>query len=50
MLRELYEVTERVLEEEAAKDEDFATILESQQAFRSDYAHWKKLAYLPRDF
>ena len=50
LLRELYAVTERVLEEEAAKDEDFDTILRSQQAFRSDYAHWKKLAYLPRDF
>jgi len=50
LLRELYEVTQRVLEQEAAKDQDFDTILRSQQAFRADYAHWKKLAYLPRDF
>jgi len=50
LLRELHTVTQRVLKEEAAKDADFATILESQQAFRNDYSHWKKLAYLPRDF
>jgi len=50
LLRELHTVTERVLDDEAAKDADFAAILESQQAFRKDYAHWKKLAYLPRDF
>ena len=50
ILRELERVTERVLEEEAAKDEDFATILRSQRAYRAEYAHWKALAYLPRDF
>lgn len=50
LLRELSVVTQRVLEEEAAKDPDFKKILRSQQAFRKDYAHWKKLAYLPRDF
>ncbi len=50
VLRELQRVTERVLEEEAAKDEDFATILRSQRAYRANYAHWKALAYLPRDF
>jgi hypothetical protein len=25
-------------------------VLESQRRFRKDYAHWKKLGYLPRDF
>jgi TRAP-type mannitol/chloroaromatic compound transport system substrate-binding protein len=50
VLKELQRVTERVLEEEAAKDEDFATILRSQRAYRANYAHWKALAYLPRDF
>ena len=50
LLRELRAVTEQVLAEEAAKDADFAAILESQESFRADYAHWKKLAYLPRDF
>ena len=39
-----------VLEEEAAKDESFREILESQRAFRANYAHWKSRAYLPRDF
>lgn len=50
LLRELEAVTNRVIEEEAAKDADFAEILESQRAFRRDYAHWKSRAYLPRDF
>lgn len=50
LLRELHAVTQRVLEEEAKRDADFELILRSQQAFRADYAHWKKLAYLPRDF
>lgn len=50
VLRELQRVTELVLAEEAAKDESFREILESQQAFRATYAHWKSRAYLPRDF
>ena len=50
VLRELQRVTESVLAEEAAKDADFAAILESQRQFRSDYIHWKSRAYLPRDF
>lgn len=50
VLRELQRVTESVLAEEAAKDADFAAILESQRQFRGDYAHWKSRAYLPRDF
>lgn len=50
LLRELQRVAEEVFDAEAAKDTDFAVILESQRAFRRDYQHWKKLAYLPRDF
>jgi TRAP-type mannitol/chloroaromatic compound transport system substrate-binding protein len=50
VLRELERITDDVLAEEAAANEDFATILESQQRFRADYAHWKSRAYLPRDF
>ncbi|MEM7216827.1 MAG: TRAP transporter substrate-binding protein [Pseudomonadota bacterium] len=50
MLRQLQAVTERVMQEEANKDPDFAKIYASQRAFRADYAHWKRLAYLPRDF
>ncbi len=50
ILRELERVTMQVLTEEAGKDADFAAILKSQQRFRADYAHWKALAYLPRDF
>lgn len=50
LLRELERITLAVLEEEAAGDPDFAAILASQTAFRSDYAHWKARAYLRRDF
>lgn len=50
LLRELNRVTEQVLEEEAAKDSDFAEILQSQRDFRRTYAQWKSRAYLPRDF
>jgi TRAP-type mannitol/chloroaromatic compound transport system substrate-binding protein len=50
ILRELNVVSNTVLDEEAAKDEDFARVLESQRKFRSTYQHWKQRAYLPRDF
>ncbi|MEJ2130993.1 MAG: C4-dicarboxylate ABC transporter, partial [Gammaproteobacteria bacterium] len=50
LLEELRRVTRQVLAQEAANDEHFARILESQTEFQADYAHWKRLAYLPRDF
>ena len=50
LLRELNKVSDQILEEEAAKDPDFAEILASQRAFRKQYAQWKSRAYLPRDF
>ncbi len=50
ILRELERITGDVMDEEAARDPDFAKILASQRAFRAEYAHWKRLAYLPRDF
>lgn len=50
ILRALEKVTTEVLDEEAAKNEQFKRILESQRAFRADYSHWKRRAYLPRDF
>ena len=50
LLRELSSVTDAVMAEEAAKDARFEKIYQSQQAFRENYAYWKRLAYLPRDF
>ena len=50
LLRELNRVSNDVLEEEANKNESFAKILASQRAFEESYQHWKRLAYLPRDF
>ena len=49
ILRALNEIADRVLAGEAARDEDFRLIYESQKAFRSEYELWKRLAYLPRD-
>ena len=50
ILRELEKVAVAVMAEEAAADEDFRIIHESQLAFREQYALWKRFAYLPRDF
>ena len=50
ILRQLNQVADEVMAEEAANDEDFRIIHESQLAFRMQYAHWKRFAYLPRDF
>lgn len=50
LLRELHKVSQQVLEEEAAKDEMFKKIWESQKAFREKYQPWKTFGYLPRDF
>ncbi len=50
ILRQLQETANEVLAEEAANDEDFARVYESQQAFSENYQYWKRLGYLPRDF
>ncbi len=50
ILRELEKISDQVLAEEAANDEDFARIHESQLKFAETYSLWKDLAYLPRDF
>ena len=50
LLRAMQEVTEEILDEEAQSSEHFREILLSQREFRRDFAHWKKRAYLPRDF
>lgn len=50
MLRELQAISAEVMAEQAAADEDFKRVYESQEAFVEDYRIWKELAYLPRDF
>ncbi len=50
LLRSLQKEAQKVMEEEAARDEDFKRVWESQQAFRGQYDPWKRLAYLPRNF
>lgn len=49
ILVELKAVTEEVLAEEAANDEGFKRVYESQQAFQKDYMIWDTRAYLPAD-
>lgn len=50
VLRKLQSVSDQILAEQAAADPLFAEILDSQRAFRADYAIWKSLGFLPRDF
>ena len=50
VLRELESVANEVLDREAARDPLFAEVLAAQRAFRADYAVWKTLGFLPRDF
>lgn len=50
VLRELEGVAAVVLEEQAAANEDFRRVLESQRAFSLDYQDWKSTGFLPRDF
>jgi len=50
ILQELRRVSIEVLNEEAAKDAQFARLLESQRQFSETYNHWKRKGYLPRDF
>jgi TRAP-type mannitol/chloroaromatic compound transport system substrate-binding protein len=50
ILHQLETVAREVLQEEAAADEDFRIIYESQNRFRETYGYWKERAYLPRDF
>lgn len=50
ILQELRTVTQQVLAEEAAADEDFERIWLSQKRFQAQYQHWKRNAYLRRDF
>ena len=47
ILRELKAVTQDVLAEEAANDEDFKRVYESQLAFQETYEVWDQRAYLP---
>ena len=49
ILKQLKEVTNEVLAEQAAADADFKMVLESQQAFQKDYVIWDENAYLPTE-
>jgi TRAP-type mannitol/chloroaromatic compound transport system substrate-binding protein len=40
--------SEAVLDEEAARDRDFARVLASQRAFSESYDRWRRIAYPPR--
>jgi len=48
VLRALEKATGEVMAEESAKDPQFKTVYESQQAFKAAHRPWKTLGYLPR--
>jgi TRAP-type mannitol/chloroaromatic compound transport system substrate-binding protein len=50
ILERLRVVSNEVLDEEAARDEWFARILQSQREFSEIYRYWKTKGYLPRSF
>ena len=50
LLRLLKATTDTVLDEQAAADADFKAVLDSQRAYQSSYQHWRRLAYLSKDF
>ena len=50
LLETLREAADEVLNEEAAADADFKTVLDSQRQFQATYRQWRQLAYLPKDF
>ena len=50
LLRTLKATTDEVLDEEAAADADFKAVLDSQRAYQRTYQHWRRLAYLSKDF
>ena len=48
MLAKFREATNEVIEEEAAKDRDFARVWDSLSKFRANYAQWSKLSRIPQ--
>lgn len=50
VLRALKQTADEVLDNAASEDARFAEILRSQRRFSAEYAIWKRLGYLPRDF
>lgn len=50
VLRELEKVTNKVLDDMAAKDAMFKRVLTSQREFMKHHAIWHSKGYLPRDF
>jgi len=50
VLRELQARTNEVLNEQAARDADFKSVLDSMRRFQAEHAAWKQLGYLPRDW
>ena len=47
LLARLRAAANEVLDEEAGRDADFATILASQREFQEVYGEWRRLAYPP---
>lgn len=50
VLKRLQQATREVLDEQAARDADFKTVLESMRRFQAEHQPWKHLGYLPRNW
>jgi TRAP-type mannitol/chloroaromatic compound transport system substrate-binding protein len=50
VLKRLQEATNAVFDEQAARDADFKTVLDSMRKFQAEHQAWKQLGYLPRDW
>lgn len=50
VLKRLQEATNAVLDEQAARDADFKTVLESMRRFQAENKAWNELGYLPRNW
>ncbi len=50
VLRELERTTGEIISQQREKDASFARVHDSQRHFMEQYARWKRLGFLPRDF
>jgi TRAP-type mannitol/chloroaromatic compound transport system substrate-binding protein len=50
VLRKLQQAAKEVLDEQAAKDEEFRAVLVSMRRFQAEHQPWKELGYLPRSW
>lgn len=50
VLRELEKTSEQIISQQRDEDDLFRRVHDSQRSFMEQYARWKRLGFLPRDF